>query len=79
MNMNFRRGCNAPGDNWHNRGVGADSAFCHDWRCQDCQRLLGKDDGAQMRIRRKPLDYVVGFPVYATCPNCGALNAKTKA
>lgn len=57
----------------------AGSAFRNDWRCQDCRRLLGKDNGTQMQIRRKPLDYVVGFPVYATCPGCGALNTKTKA
>lgn len=55
------------------------AAFLLEWRCQDCRKLLGKTNGAQMQIRRKPLDYIVGFPVHATCPNCGALNAKTKA
>ena len=53
--------------------------FKQEWRCQDCERLLGKFNTMQLQIRRKPLDYVVGFPVYATCPSCGALNAKTKA
>ena len=51
-----------------------DSEFTQDWRCQDCGRLLGKTNGVQMQIRRKPFDYVVGFPVSATCPGCGSLN-----
>lgn len=56
-------------------GCGAmDTEFTREWRCQDCGRLLGKTDGAQMQIRRKPLDYVVGFPVLATCPGCASLN-----
>jgi hypothetical protein len=79
MNVNFRPGRDRSGMDRGNQGDGRGSAFCNDWRCQDCQRLLGKDNGAQMQIRRKPLDYVVGFPVYATCPGCGALNAKIKA
>ena len=57
----------------------AASAFCNDWRCQECRRLLGKDNGAQLQIRYKPLDYIVGFPVSTVCPGCGVLNARTKA
>lgn len=57
----------------------AASAFRNDWRCQACRRLLGKDNGAQLQIRYKPLDYIVGFPVSTICPGCGVLNARTKA
>lgn len=79
MNINFRPGQYGHGNDRKSQGDGAGSAFCNDWRCQDCQRLLGKHNGSQMQIRRKPLDYVVGFPVYAICPGCGALNARMKA
>lgn len=56
---------------------GPDVEFTQEWRCQDCCRLLGKANGVQMQIRSRTLDYVVGFPVYATCPGCGSLNVKT--
>jgi phage FluMu protein Com len=56
-----------------------DSEFTREWRCHDCGRLLGKTNGFQMQIRRKPLDYVVGFPVLATCPGCGSLNLTNKS
>lgn len=60
-------------------GSGAmDAEFTREWRCHDCGRLLGKTNGSQMQIRRKPLDYVVGFPVLATCPGCGSLNVTNK-
>lgn len=52
--------------------------FTREWRCHDCGRLLGKTNGSQMQIRRKPFDYVVGFPVLATCPGCGSLNVTNK-
>lgn len=52
--------------------------FAKEWRCHDCGRLLGKTNGVQMQIRRKPLQYVVGFPVSATCPGCGSLNVTNK-
>lgn len=52
--------------------------FKQDWRCQACRKLLGKTNGIQMQIRRTPLDYVVGFPVFATCPGCGSLNVMNK-
>lgn len=55
-----------------------DAEFTREWRCHDCGRLLGKTNGSQMQIRRKPLDYVVGFPVLATCPGCGSLNVTSK-
>jgi phage FluMu protein Com len=60
-------------------GSGAmDDEFTKEWRCHDCGRLLGKTNGSQMQIRRQPLDYVVGFPVLATCPGCGSLNVTNK-
>lgn len=60
-------------------GSGAmDAEFTREWRCHNCGRLLGKTNGSQMQIRRKPLDYVVGFPVLATCPGCGSLNVTNK-
>ena len=55
-----------------------DAEFTLEWRCHNCGRLLGKTNAFQMQIRRKPLDYVVGFPVLAACPGCGSLNVKNK-
>jgi len=54
-------------------------AFTEEWRCQDCGKLLGKGNGDQMQIRRKPAEYVVSFPVTAKCPGCSALNVKNKS
>lgn len=50
-----------------------------DWRCHDCGKLLGKCNGQQMHIRRKPAEFMASFPITAKCPGCGALNAKNEA
>jgi hypothetical protein len=79
MTMKLGAECDGVGQALQQNLGSAGSAFCNDWRCQQCRRLLGKDNGAQLQIRYKPLDYIVGFPVCAICPGCGALNARTKA
>ena len=49
-----------------------------EWRCQSCGKLLGVDNGRQMHIRLKHRqEYLVSYPVTATCPGCGTLNVKT--
>lgn len=75
MNANFRNRTHRS-----RRFISSDSGieFAQEWRCHDCGRLLGKTNGIQMQIRRKPLDYVVGFPVLAICPGCGSLNVTNK-
>lgn len=78
MNANFRNSTHRS-RRFISRDSGIGNAeFSQEWRCQDCGRLLGKTNGIQMQIRRKPLNYIVGFPVLATCPGCGSLNVTNK-
>lgn len=49
-----------------------------EWRCTRCDKLLGvcRDDSMHLRFARGH-EYLVGFPVQATCRGCGTLNQAT--
>ena len=46
-----------------------------DWRCTRCDKLLGvcRDGRVHLRFARGH-EYLVGFPIQATCRGCGTLN-----
>lgn len=46
-----------------------------EWRCTRCQKLLGVCRDGRMHLRfARGHEYLVGFPVQATCRGCGSLN-----
>lgn len=46
-----------------------------EWRCTSCNKLLGIRRGKRMHLRfTRGHEYLVGFPVQATCLGCGTLN-----
>jgi hypothetical protein len=46
-----------------------------EWRCTQCDKLLGVCRDSQMHLRfARGHEYFVGFPVVATCRGCGTLN-----
>lgn len=46
-----------------------------EWRCTRCEKLLGVCRGGRMHLRfARGHEYLVGFPVQATCRGCGTLN-----
>lgn len=49
-----------------------------EWRCTRCEKLLGvcRDNRMHLRFARGH-EYLVGFPVQATCRGCGTLNQAT--
>lgn len=49
-----------------------------EWRCTRCDKLLGVCRGGRMHLRfARGHEYLVGFPVQATCRGCGTLNNAT--
>ncbi len=51
------------------------TAPCPDWRCTNCDKLLGIRREGRMHLRIKQgYEFFVGFPVTATCRGCGTLN-----
>ena len=49
-----------------------------EWRCTQCDKLLGVCRDGQMHLRfARSHEYFVGFPVMATCRGCGTLNRAT--
>lgn len=49
-----------------------------EWRCTRCDKLLGVCRDGRMHLRfSRGHEYLVGFPVQATCRGCGALNHAT--
>jgi len=57
--------------------IGVPQVGCSEWRCKECGRLLGVEEGEQMHIRvKKRADYLVGYPVTAVCPSCNTLNVR---
>ena len=50
-----------------------------EWRCKQCDTLLGVERGAQMLLRYKQAQYVGGgeYTVTAICRNCSATNDRT--
>lgn len=46
-----------------------------DWRCTECRKLLGVGRDGRMHLRfARGHEYLVGFPVTATCRSCSTLN-----
>lgn len=46
-----------------------------DWRCTQCDKLLGVRRDGRMHLRfARAHEYLVGFPITATCRGCGTLN-----
>lgn len=54
------------------------TSSCHEWRCTRCDKLLGVCRDGRMHLRfARGHEYLVGFPVQATCRGCGTLNNAT--
>ena len=50
----------------------------NEWRCTRCYKLLGVCRDGRMHLRfARGHEYLVGFPVQATCRGCGTLNNAT--
>lgn len=45
-----------------------------EWRCVECNKLLGVRHGALLHIRLQRHNYLVSLPVEATCYGCGTPN-----
>ena len=45
-----------------------------EWRCLECNKLLGIRRGAKLAVRVHGHDYLVSLPVEAVCRGCGARN-----
>ncbi|OWQ91120.1 hypothetical protein CDQ91_19475 [Sphingopyxis witflariensis] len=61
----------------HSAGVNTPSND-REWRCSSCAKLLGVCRDGQMHLRfARGHEYLVGFPVVATCRGCGSLNTLT--
>ena len=46
-----------------------------DWRCRSCGKLLGRRLDGRLHLRfARGHEYLVGFPVQATCRRCKTLN-----
>ena len=56
----------------------APNAHNPEWRCMRCDKLLGVCRDGRMHLRfARGHEYLVGFPVQATCRGCGTLNEAT--
>lgn len=50
-----------------------------EWRCQECNTLLGVERTPRLILRHKQVLYVVGgadYTVTAVCRNCSAVNER---
>jgi hypothetical protein len=50
-----------------------------EWRCKECDTLLGVENGPRMHLRYKQAQYVVDgedYNVIAVCRNCSTVNEK---
>lgn len=49
-----------------------------EWRCTSCDKLLGVSRDGRMHLRfARGHEYLVGYPIQATCRGCGTLNQAT--
>ncbi len=56
--------------------MGADK----EWRCKECETLLGVESGVRLHLRYKQAQYVVDggdYTVIAVCRNCSTVNERT--
>jgi RNase P subunit RPR2 len=51
-----------------------------EWRCKECDTLLGVERGARLYLRYKQAQYIVDgdFAVLAVCRNCTTVNERSK-
>ena len=50
-----------------------------EWRCKECNTLLGKEQGLRLHLRYKQAQYIVDgedYNVIAVCRNCSTVNEK---
>ena len=50
------------------------------WRCSECNSLLGVESGVHLRLRHKRAQYVVDggdYNVIAVCRNCSTINERS--
>ena len=51
-----------------------------EWRCSECNSLLGIENGAHLHLRHKQAQYVVDggdYNVIAVCRNCSTINERS--
>lgn len=47
----------------------------HEWRCDECGKLLGCRKGRRLHIRfSRGHEYLVGYPVTGICRGCQTMN-----
>lgn len=52
-----------------------------EWRCKECETLLGVEQGARLHLRYKQAQYVIDggdYSVIAVCRNCSTVNERVK-
>jgi RNase P subunit RPR2 len=51
-----------------------------EWRCKECDTLLGVERGARLYLRYKQAQYIVDgdYAVLAVCRNCTTVNERSK-
>ncbi len=60
---------------WTSRAKPKPNTLNSDWRCTRCDKLLGVCRDGRMHLRfAGGHEYLVGFPVQATCRGCQTLN-----
>jgi len=50
-----------------------------EWRCKECDTLLGVERGARLHLRYKRAQYIVDgcdYDVIAVCRNCSTVNER---
>lgn len=53
-----------------------------EWRCKECETLLGVERGPRLHLRYKQVQYVVDggdYIVIAVCRNCTAVNERSSS
>ena len=53
-----------------------------EWRCSECNSLLGIEKGAHLRLRHKRAQYVVDggdYSVIAVCRKCSTINERGRS
>jgi len=61
--------------NWSRTSKAEPITPISEWRCTGCGKLLGIGQDGRLHLRfARGHEYLVGFPVQATCRGCGTLN-----
>jgi hypothetical protein len=53
-----------------------------EWRCRECDTLLGVERSERLHLRYKQAQYVIDggdFTVLAVCRNCSTVNERNRA